>query len=678
MSALVFRNLSGLLRLSVAVAAVSAAAVATAQTKSTEQPSGDDSSALKVTIDDISLNNMGGLNNISGMFLMEITVTNQTEEPIELNNAQFKFQCADVERPCSTAVRSPLLARPRTLKPGETASGAIGANLSKTSEEEPPMRLTWSDGQRTASAGVNEAFRKMLNLNTSRVGPDDCLAVVTIEKPVGIMASWSLGREFQRLKDDGLKRVVLHIKADPQNSMSYSHRMAVYGWLGSIKIGYEQRRFGFNQNVSSKVQFPDFQVVGMGTRDPYGYSTTSSKNIYRNTLDEAIASCLRSLYLKTDIGSALRDMNHEEAGVRRVALETNIDRLTESQLKTLLAPSTPLTPTQQAQLAANLHRVAYPIGVQTLRKYSASEHPEVVRAAIDGLVQSASPLAVNSLQEVWQDNDSDSIRTHIVNSVLTAQDFRHANLIEQHAYQMLQDAQGSEPKKRATTSPPASPPSGSSPPTKATAARPTSVSLRRVLNYLQNQDRSGIRDAARRAVPHILQADIQDSIVDFLVRNTTEQDEQLAAVVRGYVMQRLSIVDAPEEPELPGKSGRVLTEAEKLKLKQQFGLRSSRDPRISTSLFNVIRRFPDSQYTPSLLKLAESSLISNSLKRTAYQVATQSTPPPPPLPPLPPSPLHPPSTPLHPPSTPLHPPSIPPPSSLHPPSILPPSSLHPP
>jgi len=252
----------------------------------------------------------------------------------------------------------------------------------------------------------------MLNLKTNRVGPDDCLAVVTIEKPVGIMASWSLSREFQQLKDDGLKRVVLQIKSDPQNSMSYSHRMAVYGWLGSIKIGYEQRRFGFNQNVSSKVQFPDFQVVGMGTRDPYGYSTTSNKNIYRNTLDEAIAYCLRSLYVRTDIDSALRDMNHEEPGVRRVALETNIDRLTEAQLKTLLAPATPLTPTQQALLAANLHRVAYPVGVETLREFSTSQHPEVVRAAIDGLVQSASPLAVNSLQEVWQDNESEERKTN--------------------------------------------------------------------------------------------------------------------------------------------------------------------------------------------------------------------------------------------------------------------------
>lgn len=628
MSATVSRNLFHLLGVSVALAAASIA-VAAPQDQPDEPKPQEQTPPLKLVIDDISLNNMGGLNSISGMFLMEITVTNQTEEPIELNNAQFKFQCADMERTCSTAVRSPLLARPITLKPQETASGAIGVNITKFSGTEPPMTLSWSDGQRSTSASVNKAFEQALNLQTSRVGPEDCLAVVTIEKPVGIMASWTLGREFQRLKDAGLKRVVLHIKADPQNSMSYSHRMAVYGWLGSIKIGYEQRRFGFNQNVSSKVQFPDFQVVGMGTRDPYGYSTTSTKNIYRNTLDEAIASCLRSLYMRTDIASALRDMNHEEPGVRRVALETNIDRLTEAQLKSLLNPPTPLTPTQQALLAGNLHRVAFPIGVQTLRKFAASEHPEVVKAAIDALVQSASPLAVNSLQEVWQDTAAESLRVHIVDSVLNAQDFRQANLIEQYAYKMLREAQGLDTADQNTNSgedaPPTAPPAKSTPTTaaKSTTAKTTAVSLRRVLNYLENQDRSGIRDAARRAVPHIRKPDVQDSIVDFLVKNTTEQDQQLAAVIRGYVMQRLSIVDPPAETEEPDKSGRVLTDAEKLKLKEQFGLRSGRDPRISTSLFNVIRRFPDSQYTPALLKLAESSLISNSLKRTAYQVATQ-------------------------------------------------------
>lgn len=588
---------------------------------------------LKIQIDDVTLNNMGGLSSISGMFVMELTVTNQSDEPLDLENDQFRFLCDDVDRPCSTAVRSPLLARPRTLQPGETLSGAIGSNITKFTGTEPPMVLRWSDGTHIVDASVNTAFQRIFNLQTTRVGPDDCLAVVSVEKHIGILASWILTREFQRLKDDGLKRVVLHIKSDPQNSMSYSHRMAVYGWLGSIKVGYEQRRFGFNQNVSSKVQFPDFQVVGMGTRDPYGYSSASTRNIYRSSLDEAIAYCLRSLYVRADLSSALKDMHHPEQGVRRVALETNIDRLSAAQLESLLHPAHEMSPAQQALLAANLHRVAFPVGVQSLREFAASEHPEVVRAAIDALVQSASPLAVDCLREVWEENHAADLRIHIVNSVLNAQDFRQASLIEEYAHELLAASQARPPADapESTDTPPQKPTPPITPPTRmvqpggTAAVKPVTVSLRRVLSYLQNQDRTGIRDAARRAVPRILKPDVQDSIVDFLVRTTTEQDEQLAQVVRNYVSQRLSIVDPPADPESDTDTGkRQLTDAEKLKLQERFGMRSTtRDPRISTTLFNVIKKFPDSQYTPSLLKLAESSLISNSLKRTAYQVATQ-------------------------------------------------------
>ena len=171
----------------------------------------------------------------------------------------------------------------------------------------------------------------------------------------------------------------------------------------------------------------------------------------------------------------------------------------------------------------------------------ASEHPEVVKAAIDALVQSASPLAVNSLQEVWQYTAAESLRVHIVDSVLNAQDFRQANLIEQYAYKMLREAQGLDTADQNTNSgedaPPTAPPAKSTRTTaaKSTTAKTTAVSLRRVLNYLENQDRSGIRDAARRAVPHIRQPDVQDSIVHFLVKNTTEQDQQLATVIRSYV-----------------------------------------------------------------------------------------------------------------------------------------------
>lgn len=596
-------------RLTVLGALFAAAAFAPAQAD--ENVAANDSKPpLKLEIDDIKLTNMSGLTAISGQFVLTVSITNETDSEIEIENKQFRLFCNDVERVCNSSVLSPLVPRPRKITAGETVTGAIGVNLSQASTEDPKLVLQWSDGDQTVRSSLNDAFSKVLNLQTRLMGPDNCLAVISISRKVDILASWHLNKEFARLKESGLRRVVLQVKTTPEESMSYSNRMAIYGWLGSIKVGYEQRRFGFNQNVNSKVQFQEFQVVGMGTRDPYGYSQSSARNIYRDNLDEAIAYCLRSLYDQVDIRMALRDMRHEELGVRRVALETNIDRLTHEQLSLLLQEARTMTPEQQALLAANLHRTTFPIGIETLRTFANGEDKAVVKAAIDALVRSVSPNAVVALQDVWQSTDSTELRPHIVQSVLTAQDFRHVDLVEEFAGSLLKQHQHADNDRKSTKKP---------------DTIRTEVSLPAVLSYLKDQERPAIRDAARQAVLKITRYDVQDSIVDFLIRTTTEQDEQMARIVRDYIAQRLRLV-FPKDADSNKKEGStkdVLSEQDKEKLNQQYGPRPGRDARISTTFFNVVKKFPDPEYTSQLLKLSQSSIISSSLKRTAYQSATQ-------------------------------------------------------
>lgn len=577
---------------------------------------------LEIQISEVQLNNQTGLDTINGLLILKLEVHNPSDQPVKLDINQFQVRCDEKMLPCHSGVRSPLIGVPRSINAGESIDGYIAVNLILASGKEPVMELIWTLDERKTVTPVNSAIRNCTNLKTRLVGPQDCLAVIEIHRAVDNFSVWQLSEEFQRLQRAGMRRVVLSIKTDDTTQPSYQTRLAVSGWLGSAQEGYQSRRFGVGVRVNSPVQFAEFFVVGMGSRDPSGYSS-GTVNIYRSSTEEAIASALQSTYETIPLDQAIADFDSEEPGVLLAAVEANIDRMQETQLQTLLTNATSRPAAYQAMIAGSLYRIASPVGVSYLAEFVRSENAEVSQAALRSLLKSVSPKAATTLKELWHETDDFDLRQKIVNEVMNARDYRHADLLEQYARALITQSSGPQPEspspppkgeveKSTPFGSPTETPFGSSSPTGRTPQTPGARTFRNVLDFLKELDSNGVVEVANRELLNITDSDIQDVLLDFLLKTSPSGD--INKLAHGYITIRLQRNQSPGE----------LSPEQQAALHQQYGPKgTTRNLRITSVLMSTIRQFPNSAYTERLLELSEDPSISSTMRRSAFQVAAR-------------------------------------------------------
>lgn len=589
---------------------------------------------LSIEILDVQLVNMTGLSSIQGQFSLKLKVKNESTEPLELKISNFKFECAGKVYPCNSAVRNPLLASSRKLMPGDEAEGLMGLNLNYTASDEPQMILLCDiEGSNRVQISVNTAISKLTKLSTRLIGPEKCLAVVEIRRAVDKLSIGTLTSEFQRLQQLGIQRVVLDVKPTIRGqSPSYSARMAISGWLGSVKKGYSPRRYSFGGTpVKSSVQFNDFHVSGMGKNDPSGFSAGGA-NIYQETLDQAIAFALRSEYERMPLESAMVDMQNDEPGIRRIAIEANIDRLTEAQLKVILSDAKSQSAAHQALIAANLCRVSYPTAVATLETLVRDTNSEVSQAALESLVNSVSPNAVQALKQFWFESDGNTaLRQDIVTAIMKARDYRYADLLEDYAKNLILSSVERASQKTESSNTSAIDTSSSVAPRPAFHPSLQARNLKGVLDFLKVQDNNGAILTAKSQLLKIVDPGFQDVVLEFLT--SSGADSEVNTIARAYIKSRLA-----KPP--PREDG--LTEGQLQAIQNKYGPEGGlQSKRITKTLLNTIRRFPDSAYTNHLVELASlddsdnsdappgsqnakprADGISSTLRRNAFQVAT--------------------------------------------------------
>ena len=558
--------------------------------------------------------------------MLKLEVTNPTDQAVTLGIKQFQIRCDEKMLPCHSGVRSPLVGVPRSIDSGESIDGYVALNLAYASGKEPVMELVWTYEQRQAITSINKAMRKHTNLKTRLIGPRDCLAVIEIQGAVDNFSVWQLAAEFQRLHTAGIRQVVLNVESNESNPASYRTRLSVSGWLGSAQEGYQSRRFGVGVQVNSPVQFAQFFVSGMGSRDPSGY-TSGTSNIYRITPEEAIASALQSTYETIPLDQAIADFDSEEPGVLLAAVEANLDRMQESQLQSLLKNAVSRPATYQAMIAENLYRIASPVAVPYLARFVRSETDEVSQAALRSLLKSVSPQAATTLKELWYESDDFELRHKIVNEVLKVRDYRHADLLEHYARALITLSSHPNPENRIP--PPNDDDSddgdepgpllqplqlqfGSRLPSGSLPQNPGARTFRGVLDFLKELDSNGVVEVANQELLNITDPDIQDVLLDFLLKSSPSGD--INRLADGYITMRL----LPDEP--PSD----LTPEQQAELDQKYGPKGTiRNRRVTAIMMSTIRQFPNSAYTKRLLELSEDNRISSTMRRTSFQVAAK-------------------------------------------------------
>ncbi|MFY9252924.1 MAG: HEAT repeat domain-containing protein [Fuerstiella sp.] len=618
------------LLLTTLVARDSLTAQAYAQDAGTDQAaSSTTAAAVDISVTEMRLNTITGLDALEGQIIVRLLVKNNSDKPIKLDQKQFSFSCAGKTSACNSAVVDPLLSSTFELAAGESKQGWMGINLTYAFVSEPVLTMTWANEQDPVGSieiNLNKALRDSSKLKTTLMGPDNCLAVVELHRPVDQLATWALTDEFKKLQAQNIRNVVLHVQADDQQKTvqsSYVTRTALAAWLGSVQAGDVPQRFGFANQVKCPVQFSRFKVAGMGSRDATGVNYGAAGSIYENDRDLAIAACLADVYDRIPLNEAIVDIHHAEPGIRRAAIEKNIDRLTETQLQQVIDESQSQSANYQSLIAENLYRVAHPTAVAALRNFANSDIHEVSQAAYKSLVKTSSSQAATALKEIWNSADKHSaIRRDIVAAIMSVNDYRHCDLLTDFASGLIIDATADAPGPITIGGDETDVPPGSSTPQVFSVLPDTTDSvgsrfnqsssaeaqtLRKILAFLADQSELGALDTAKSEVLNVHDIAIQDVIVDFILQaSTNHESSELAA---DYIRQRLEIAD-DDQSATPAVSGDALPNA-----KDDSRYRSKR---LTTTLLNTVRRFPDSSYTDLLRQYVQESGANSTLSRQTF------------------------------------------------------------
>lgn len=579
---------------------------------------------VRIVVREVNIRSVSALDTIHGQIQLRVTVTNDRTTPVSVQASQFSLMVDSTATIFNPAVTEPLVAGRHEIAPKSSLTGNLAFHVQHNTSEQPTLTLKWTDGEATTVVDVTEAIRRLPGVATTLMGPGNCLAVVELHRPLDHVAIWVLAEEFTRLKNRRIEHVVLDVKNRAAKLPQHLLGLQINAWLTSVRQGAAGRQFPFAMPIQAPVQFETFFVVGLpeSTRRT-GYPGIQT-DVFSNDRERAIADSLKTAYAGISPEAALQDLNHPERGVRRVAVEANIDRLTEAQIQQVLTEARRQSDENLALITENLYRVPFSSIADTLEELARSENTDVSRAATSSLVRSVSPGAVAAVNRIWRESEMQPLLRHdIVNTILEAKDHRYAALLTQYAEQLLLRFTEADPTPVAEDGRPqddetdpadnAGRPDDVStvrrPAEAASASSPEARSLRNVLSFLSEQDIHDFSHVARDRLLQITDPVIQDVVVSHILKNPDFSDEQL---MRGYIAQRLP----------PSAIGDGLDQEQLKKLTQRLGPRGeSSGSRVTLELMNAIRQFPDSSWTEQLVELADSGAVNGSVRNEAFRVA---------------------------------------------------------
>lgn len=481
---------------------------------------------------------------------LQLRVTNETDSPLLLECARLKVFCEDeLCRRASPSRPRLFMDEPQELAPGETVEGWVAFRVNRSASTEPPLRLSWEIGDAIQSISLNQVLRDLVNCRVVQVGYENRISILSIDRSIDLMTLWVLDEQFRSLRNRGVERLVLNV------DLGKSARLPpkISNWLQLANRTAMANRRVIVRGFPAPVQFGEFHVCG------YQYGNSSTGSIMHQSLELAVAAAARTLYERLPTAAAAAQLDSTEAGIRRAAMESCIDRLSSADLSRILSKVESGFGSDRQLVLELLDRVSNPLGLQALRATllsylnaprdtSVSFASATAAVAAETLVRCIGPQTEAVLAEVWAAaHDNESIRTLIIEEVLRTRDYRWVPLAADFAAEQLDHFSADQSKTDTTTEE-----------SKPRVRDPKL--LRNVLQFLYNND-PGFVVTARQRLQDVTSPDIQDELLRIVV------DAGEFALARECITKRLD-----------------------------HGV-------ISKKLLAMIHRLPDSQWTSRLLEL---------------------------------------------------------------------------
>ncbi len=581
-------------------------------------------SQFKVSIHQVFLQGVSRRDRMNGYVSVNLTVQNLTNAEMSLSLEDIKAVCADQTSNMSVGRQKSLIdSKPLTLKPGKVKTGWLRFSLTYASPKEPKLLMKFNIQDQVLDVKLNDAIRKTSQCTWKAIGPKNMLGVISLKRPVDGFAVWVLEETFKEVKDAGIKRAIVEFVAVKDTWAVSSNSVSVNSvdaWLQSAsKAVPPNPRVQVSNGQTSSVQFDTLYVVQPSTYRPAAYRYAE---IRKPDLPSAVAASLRDVFQLIPVDELEVALTNASEGIRRAALETNLDRISDERLQQIfdLAAN---DVKQQKLLAAELHRSASPLTLQLLEKLARSPNSTVSRAAIGSIIKSAPQAAISTMSKLWEELEGNvAWETDVAKAILKEDDYRFTPILVTYVERRLIELTSGIPLPLGTTQTTSEPQAGRpvgriqiAIPRGRNAVGVSTVqssssrnnTLFQALKFLRNKSNPKFDDFATDYLLKVKDPYIQDELLAYL---TETKGTQISQLVKSYITQRLAkpstSVDDKEQKEQQPKSA------------QQ---RASTSRRYSNRLFSTIKQFPRPEYTERLLELAEDRTLSSPSRTLAYAAA---------------------------------------------------------
>jgi hypothetical protein len=286
------------------------------------------------------------------------------------------------------------------LKPAEEVTIASGEKASvwllysglPGGPSVPKMQLDVPVGQRVQSLDVNAWERGVLDLRTERLGPENCLALLTIAGELNAVNAGDLADELDALASGGVARAVI-AWADGARPPSDQ----LHGWLLTSTMAQQNQQYSQLPGLPAFVRELHLAHLPAGTNDP-GYLGEGATPQHA-AVDEAVSAALRSACEALPREDLRREIAYGHRLSRAAALLYGAGRLTNDDVSLLLkCADDPDDYVRRSALVA-LGQFGQPAAVQRLLQAARSGASPQAETAIAALAGSRYPQAHAALQE---------------------------------------------------------------------------------------------------------------------------------------------------------------------------------------------------------------------------------------------------------------------------------------
>jgi HEAT repeat protein len=279
-----------------------------------------------------------------------------------------------------------------TIPSGEKAAAWLLYSGLPGGPNVPKMQLDVKVGERSQSLDVNAYERGVLGLRTERLGPANCLALLTIGGELNAVNAGTLADELDALAAAGTARAVIAWAdgAKPPGDQ-------VHGWLLASVMPQQNQQYSQLPGLPAFIRELHLAHLPPGTSD-LGYLGDGTAPQHA-TVEDAVSAGLRSACEALPRDELRREIAYGHRLSRAAALLHGAGRLTDADVSLLLKCSADEDEYVQRCALLALGQFGQPAAVQRLLEAARSGPSPQAETAIAALAGSRYPQAHGALQE---------------------------------------------------------------------------------------------------------------------------------------------------------------------------------------------------------------------------------------------------------------------------------------